>query len=154
MTLKNSERYSIYIHVRMCVSAVLWRSPFPLSTTVAVRQRGKADRVNDKKKKKGGDDIPLPLESPHIYQMNSEQTKHRLPKSQNNMTEDPPQIRTKIKIWMCFSVYTHLQISRCTHKRHRCVSAHLRDTQTEVQRNEADIFLQIQWSGYKNADRL
>lgn len=54
MTLKNSERYSIYIHVRMCVSAVLWRSPFPLSTTVAVRQRGKADRVNDKKKKKRG----------------------------------------------------------------------------------------------------
>ena len=95
MTLKNSERYSIYIHVRMCVSAVLWCGPFPLSTTVAVRQRGKADRVNDKKKKK--DDIPLPLESPHIYQMNSEQTKHRLPKSQNNMTEDPPQI-TKIKV--------------------------------------------------------
>lgn len=53
MTLKNSERYSIYIHVRMCVSAVLWCGPFPLSTTVAVRQRGKADRVNDKKKKKG-----------------------------------------------------------------------------------------------------
>lgn len=66
MTLKNSERYSIYIHVRMCVSAVLWRSPFPLSTTVAIRQRGKADRVNDKKKKKKGWHTPAFGEPTHL----------------------------------------------------------------------------------------
>lgn len=53
MTLKNSERYSIYTHARMCVSAVLWCCPFPSSTTVAVRQRGKVEGKRQKKKKKG-----------------------------------------------------------------------------------------------------
>lgn len=153
MTLKNSERYSIYIHVRMCVSAVLWCSPFPLSTTVAVRQRGKADRVNDKKKKKKGWHTPAfgePTHLPDEFRTDKAQVAQK-PKQHDWGSSPDKNKNQNLNVLQC--IYT-FAISRCTHKRHRCVSAHLRDTQTEVQRNEADIFLQIQWSGYKNADRL